>query len=142
MTDIDSPVTILDTDKAWDLLAGQRLGRLAVRSDVGLDIFPVNYAVDGESLVFRTAEGTKLSSLTAYSLVTFEIDSWTEEVGYSVILKGHAAPITDPAEIARAESLKLKPWVPTVKTTFVRIAVSEISARKFSFGLDPIEKYR
>ena len=142
MTDIDSPVTILDTDKAWDLLAGQRLGRLAVRSDAGLDIFPVNYAVDGESLVFRTAEGTKLASLTAYSLVTFEIDSWTEEVGYSVILKGRATPITDPAEITRAEALKLKPWVPTVKTTFVRIVASQISARKFSFGLDPIEKYR
>jgi len=142
MTDNDSPAISLDTNKAWDLLAGQRLGRLAVKSDVGLDIFPINYAVDGETLVFRTAEGTKLSSLISYSLVCFEIDSWTEEVGYSVIIKGHAAPITDPAEIARAEALRLKPWVPTVKTIFVRIYVSEISARKFSFGLDPIEKYR
>jgi len=142
MTDIDSPVTILDEDKAWDLLAGQRLGRLAVRSDVGLDIFPVNYVVDGESLVFRTAEGTKLASLIANSLVTFEIDSWTEEVGYSVIVKGHATPITNPSEIARAEALRLKPWVPTVKTIFVRISISEVSARKFNFGLDPIEKYR
>ena len=142
MTDIDSPVTILNEDKAWDLLAGQRLGRLAVRSDVGLDIFPVNYVVDGESLVFRTAEGTKLASLIANSLVTFEIDSWTEEVGYSVIVKGPATPITNPAEIARAEALRLKPWVPTVKTIFVRISISEISARKFNFGLDPIEKYR
>jgi len=142
MTDIDSPVTILDEDKAWDLLAGQRLGRLAVASDVGLDIFPVNYVVDGESLVFRTAEGTKLASLIAHSLVTFEIDSWTEETGYSVIVKGHATPITDPSQIARVEALKLKPWVPTVKTIFVRISISEISARKFSFGLDPIAKYR
>ena len=142
MTENDSPVTYLDADKAWDLLAGQRLGRLAVKSDVGLDVFPVNYAVDGESIVFRTAEGTKLASLTAYSLVTFEIDSWDEETGYSVIAKGHASPITAEDEIAQAEALKLRPWVPTVKTIFVRITISEISARKFSFGLDPIEKYR
>jgi len=142
MTENDSPAIQLDTDKAWDLLAGQRLGRLAVKSDVGLDIFPINYAVDGESIVFRTAEGTKLSSLVSYSLVTFEIDSWDEVTGYSVVLKGHASPITDEQEIIQAEALKLRPWVPTVKTIFVRIFVSEISARKFSFGQDPIAKYR
>ena len=142
MTDIDSPVTILDTDKAWDLLAGQRLGRLGVQTGTGVDIFPINYAVDGESLVFRTADGTKLSGVTAHSEVTFEIDSWTEDVGYSVIARGRAFPITVPEEIAQVEALKLRPWVPTVKTTFVRIFIDTISAWRFDFGLDPIEKYR
>jgi len=142
MTNIDSPVTYLDTDKAWDILASQRLGRLGVQSDVGVDIFPVNYAVDGESIVFRTAEGAKLTSLCSNSLVTFETDSWNEIAGYSVVAKGHAAPVTDEAEIAQVEALGLRPWVPTVKTTFVRIYVTSISGRKFSFGQDPIEKYR
>jgi len=142
MTDIDSPVTALGNDKAWDLLAGQKLGRLAVHSDAGLDIFPINYAVDGESIVFRTAEGTKLTALTQNSFVTFEIDYWAEEAGYSVIAKGHAAPITSQDEINQAEALGLKPWVPTVKTTFVRITVTSLSARKFDFGQDPIDKYR
>jgi len=142
MTDRDSPVIHLDTDKAWDLLASQRLGRLAVHSESGLDIFPVNYTLDGESIVFRTAEGTKLGGLMSASSVTFEIDSWDEQSGYSVIVKGQAAPITAPEEIARVEALRLRPWVPTVKTTFVRIAVFQISARKFWFGPDPIDKYR
>ena len=142
MTENDSPVMFLDTDKGWDLLAGERLGRLAVNSEAGVDIFPINYVVDGESIVFRTAEGTKLSALMAYSLVTFEIDSWDETSGYSVVARGHATPITDEEEITQVEALRLKPWVPTVKTTFVRVFISELTARKFSFGLDPIDKYR
>jgi len=142
MTDHDSPVTTLSTDKAWDLLAGQRLGRLGVQTDTGVDIFPVNYAVDGESLVFRTADGTKLSGVTTHCDVTFEIDSWGEENGYSVIVRGRAFPIDSPDEINQVEALKLRPWVPTVKTHFVRILVDSLSARKFDFGLDPIEKYR
>ncbi|MCL2482841.1 MAG: pyridoxamine 5'-phosphate oxidase family protein [Propionibacteriaceae bacterium] len=137
MTDIESPITQLDMDKAWDLLASQRLGRVAVQSDLGVDIFPVNYAVDGESLVFRTAQGTKLSGLKSYSQVTFEIDSWDEQTGYSVVAKGHATTLTDPAEITQAQALNLRPWVPTVKTFFVRIQVTSISARKFAFGLEP-----
>ncbi|MCL2784514.1 MAG: pyridoxamine 5'-phosphate oxidase family protein [Propionibacteriaceae bacterium] len=142
MTENESPVAFLDMDRAWDLLAADRLGRLGVQDEVGVDIYPVNYAVDGESIVFRTADGSKLSNLKAHSLVTFEIDHWGETAGYSVVARGHAAPITDPDEIAQVEALRLKPWVPTVKTTFVRIFVHSITARKFFFGQDPIEKYR
>ena len=142
MTETDSPVTHLDTDKAWDLLAGQRLGRLGVRDNQGVDIFPVNYAVDGETIVFRTAAGSKLTSLQAHSEVTFEVDSWDAAAGYSVVARGQAVEVTEAADIARLEALRLRPWIPTVKTTFVCIRVDRISARKFVFGPDPIEKYR
>ena len=142
MTDNASPVMIFDQTKAWDLLAGERLGRLAVQSDSGIEIFPINYALDGETIVFRTAEGTKLSSLEERALVTFEIDSWDEQTGTSVVARGKATPVSDPEEIAQIEALKLRPWVPTVKTTFVRITISELEARRFTFGPDPIPKYR
>ncbi|MDR0488903.1 MAG: pyridoxamine 5'-phosphate oxidase family protein [Propionibacteriaceae bacterium] len=142
MTDNDSPVMFLETAKGWDLLAGERLGRLAVLADAGIEIFPINYVVQGETLVFRTADGTKLSALTNHAEVTFEIDQWDEMTGHSVVVRGVAAPITDEEEITQVEHLGLKPWVPTVKTTFVRIDVTELSARKFFFGLDPIDKYR
>ncbi|MDR1807076.1 MAG: pyridoxamine 5'-phosphate oxidase family protein [Propionibacteriaceae bacterium] len=142
MADTVSPVTILSDVRAWDLLAGQQVGRLVVIAGSEPEIFPVNYAVDGESIVIRTAEGTKLDGLLQHGRVTFEADTWDVDHGYSVILHGEAAPITDPAELARAEALRLKPWVPTVKTVFVRIEPDRISARKFTFGPDPIEKYR
>jgi hypothetical protein len=40
------------------------------------------------------------------------------------------------------EALPLRPWVPTIKTVFVRITPDRISARKFAFGPDPIAQYR
>jgi nitroimidazol reductase NimA-like FMN-containing flavoprotein (pyridoxamine 5'-phosphate oxidase superfamily) len=124
------------------LLAGQQLGRIFLAVNGVPEIFPVNYVVDGESLVFRTSEGTKLDGVVRSSRVAFEVDTWDVDHGYSVVARGLAAPITDPAEIAHVEALRLRPWVPTVKTVFVRIAVDEVSGRKFAFGPDPIGKYR
>jgi len=142
MAEQASPVTILGPARAWDILAGQQIGRIVVVIDGQAEIFPVNYVTDGETLVIRTAEGTKLSALLRNHRVAFEVDTWDVDHGYSVVLHGPAAPITDPAELARAEALRLRPWIPTVKTVFVRIDGEQISARKFTFGPDPIEKYR
>ena len=50
----------LSTAESWDLLREAVVGRLAVMSDDRPDIFPVNHLVDHESVVFRTAAGSKL----------------------------------------------------------------------------------
>jgi nitroimidazol reductase NimA-like FMN-containing flavoprotein (pyridoxamine 5'-phosphate oxidase superfamily) len=142
MADHVSPVTVLSAARSWDLLAGQHLGRLFFPVGGRPEIFPVNYVVDGESLVFRTAEGTKLDGAVKSQSVGFEVDTWDTDHGFSVVARGVARAIADPADIARIESLRLRPWVPTVKTTFVRLAVDEIDGRQFDFGPDPIAKYR
>ncbi len=142
MADTTNPVTVLDEGRCWDLMAGQQLGRLATALDGLPEIFPVNFAVDGESIVFRTAEGSKLLEIVVNSSVAFEVDSWNDEGGWSVVARGGAEIVTGDAQVARVEALPLMPWVPTVKTNFVRIDVTEISGRSFVFGPDPIEKYR
>jgi nitroimidazol reductase NimA-like FMN-containing flavoprotein (pyridoxamine 5'-phosphate oxidase superfamily) len=142
MADNVAPMTVLSPTRCWDLLAGQQLGRLVLVTDGKPEIFPVNYAVDGESLVFRTAQGTKLDGITQANQVAFEVDTWDIDHGYSVVVRGTAAAVSDPVEVARVEALRLKPWIPTIKTVFVRITAVEITGRKFVFGLDPIEKYR
>ena len=40
------------------------------------EIFPVNYAVDRETLIFRTAEGTKLLAMVVNPSVAFEVDGY------------------------------------------------------------------
>jgi nitroimidazol reductase NimA-like FMN-containing flavoprotein (pyridoxamine 5'-phosphate oxidase superfamily) len=142
MTESASPVTLLGDDRAWDLLTAQQIGRLAISADPAPELFPINYAVDGESIVFRTAEGSKLTGLKVHQWVSFEVDTWDVDHGYSVVAQGKATPITSPKDVARAEALKLQPWVPTVKTTFVRIEIDRISARRFDFGPDPLARYR
>ncbi|MGL4831923.1 MAG: pyridoxamine 5'-phosphate oxidase family protein [Propionibacteriaceae bacterium] len=136
----DNPVSEILEAKCWDFLGSVAVGRLATAADNQPTIYPLNYVVDGESVVFRSAEGSKLSQLTENDIVAFEADGWDEQTGWSVIIKGHGEIISDPAELARAERLPLLPWIPTMKSNFVRITAEEISGRRFSFGADPNPK--
>ena len=60
--DLRTGVTILESDESWSLLRSAEVGRLAVSNLDHPDIFPVNYVVDHGTVVFRTAEGTKLAA--------------------------------------------------------------------------------
>ena len=55
-------VTELSPDECWEMLRGEEFGRLAFRLVDEVHITPINYAVDGDTLLFRTAEGGKLLS--------------------------------------------------------------------------------
>ena len=56
---MDDVVATLSDEECWQLLAGEELGRLVTRVGDVLDIFPVNYVVDEDTIVFRTAEGVE-----------------------------------------------------------------------------------
>jgi nitroimidazol reductase NimA-like FMN-containing flavoprotein (pyridoxamine 5'-phosphate oxidase superfamily) len=131
------PITRLDEAEAWQLLGSAQVGRLATVIERQPDIFPVNFVLDGPAVVFRTAEGSKLLQLIVNSGVAFEVDSWTESTGWSVVVKGHAQELTEWDDLARVEQLPLRPWVPTLKTHFIRIAVDQIEGRRFVFGDEP-----
>lgn len=137
MSSNDNPVTLLDEDQAWNLLAGAEVGRLATTLGGRPEVFPVNYVVDNNSVVFRTAEGNKLLSMAVNNHVAFEADGWDEESGWSVVIHGQAETITHGDDLARAERLPLRPWVPTIKLHYVRVTADEINARRFAFGPEP-----
>ena len=48
---------------------------------------------------------------------------------------------TAPGDIDRLEALPLRPWVPIVKTHWVRLTPSEVSGRQFHFGPEPEKVY-
>ena len=112
------------------------IGRLAVVTNGLPEIFPVNFAVDGRSIVFRTTVGTKLHELTLYSTVVFEADQWEEKAGWSVIVHGQARVFDDDEEIARAGELLKIPWQTDVEAEFVRINVDQITGRATNFGTE------
>lgn len=134
---MQEPVVELADDTAWGYLASQSVGRLAVSTDGVPEIFPVNYALDGEFLIFRTAEGSKLEAMALNNHVAFEVDGWDEERGWSVIVTGTVDLIHDEDEIRRLSKAPLKPWVPTVKKNWVRIVPDQVTARSFNFGEEP-----
>ncbi|HUO37853.1 MAG TPA: pyridoxamine 5'-phosphate oxidase family protein, partial [Mycobacterium sp.] len=60
MADDDQPITVLSEDESWQLLASQELGRLVTSLEGQPEIFPVNFVVQRPTVLFKTAEGTKL----------------------------------------------------------------------------------
>lgn len=134
---VDNPIEELSVDEAWELLGTNELGRLAVAVGGNPDIFPVNYYAGEGRILFRTAEGTKLSELVVNESVAFEVDSYQADGGWSVVAKGTARVLSRGDEITAADELPLKPWVPTLKYNYVEISVNTISARRFEFGPEP-----
>lgn len=108
-----------------------RVGRIALAGPRP-DIFPVNYAVDGDSIVFRTDPGTKFHAAVHKAYVAFEVD-WVEpgwQIGWSVVARGQARVVEDPAELKKLESVPLQPWVEGEKENFVRVDTKLISGRR------------
>lgn len=141
--------------ESWDLMrecvvTRGGVGRIAVSIMNHPDIFPVNYAVldgdpeqnpeqnpeqtGGPSVVFRTAEGTKLAAAVLGVAVAFEIDGYDPVAGeaWSVVVKGEASEIDQSLGRFDVDSVPLFPWNAAPKHRLVRIQTSEISGRRFS----------
>ena len=125
--------TVLTNDICLELLRSQTVGRLAVSIRELPDIFPLNYAVDRGSVVFRTAEGTKLAGAILGQGVAFEVDGVDEAAGeaWSVVVKGQAVEIERMYDLLDALDLPLFPWHASPKNRFVRIEPVEITGRRF-----------
>lgn len=112
-----------------------RVGRIAL-SPAGAPpvIRPVNFVFDDQtqSVVFRSALGSKLREGLSSGSAAFEIDGGdvVERTGWSVIIVGEAEEVTDAGEIARFEDFELDPWAPGVKTHWVRIRATSASGRR------------
>jgi uncharacterized protein len=123
----------LDVAECWRLFRTQEVGRLAVSIAGFPDVFPINYVVDGNSIVFRTAPGTKLAAAVLGRGVAFEIDGYDALAGdaWSVVLKGTAEEIEHMLDYFAAQELPLFPWHASDKPDFVRLVPSEVTGRRF-----------
>lgn len=131
------PVSVVPESDCWKLLGSASLGRIVTSVDGEPEIFPVNFVVQGHSVLFRTAEGTKLASTAVNRHVVFEADDHTVVEGWSVVIRGLARILRTQAEIAEAERAQLYPWTATEKQHYVRIQPLSVSGRRFAFGPEP-----
>ncbi len=116
----------------FELLARQNLGRLAFVDDLGPIVVPVNYVLDRHMLVIRTDEGTKLNAAVHGAKVAFEIDG-TDPAGaggWSVLVRGEATAVTDPAELEVLRKLPVRPLAPGPKTHYIRVMPALLSGRR------------
>jgi uncharacterized protein len=129
--------TVLDESQCMSMLRSTDVGHLAVIVEDAPEIFPINYAVDGATIVFRTATGTKLAAVAEGSSLAFEVDG-RDEVGmvWSVVVKGHGHTVSEVDDVIKTLGLPLYPWSASPKPIFVRIIPAAMSGRRFALA-DP-----
>jgi hypothetical protein len=138
MTAEEFTVNELSESACWALLRTTSVGRLAVWVDDHPDIFPLNYAVDRGTVVFRSRAGTKLSATLSDSQVALEADGYDTETAeaWSVVIRGHAEEISKGQDLIDTVDLPLFPWQAGDKGRFIRIVPTTTSGRRFPIA-DP-----
>jgi nitroimidazol reductase NimA-like FMN-containing flavoprotein (pyridoxamine 5'-phosphate oxidase superfamily) len=126
-----SEVEILSDDECWALLTGAVIGRLAYAQGDDVEVYPVNFMLQGRKVYFRTAPGSKLEVIGTHPNVAFEVDEHGPIWAWSVIVRGRAERMAWDDEIETSGVLDLASWSPAEKDNFVRITPSAISGRRF-----------
>lgn len=124
-------ITELSEQECWAFLRGCSFGRLAYRMADEVNIVPINAAVDGDRVLFRTAEGSKLLGVHLSDGVAFETDEVGPDTATSVVARGPARVLGTSAEQAVAEARLPATWTEGWKGTFVAIQVEQITGRRF-----------
>lgn len=132
MIDDRTGLEVLAQDECLRLLNKQGVGRVAVVAGGRPMIFPVNYVVDGRTIVFRTDEGTKLDGVTSGFNVAFEIDGIDAmyHSGWSVLVTGVGREVVDGTEVAVLRELPLRPWAAGEKSHWIRIRPDTMTGRR------------
>jgi nitroimidazol reductase NimA-like FMN-containing flavoprotein (pyridoxamine 5'-phosphate oxidase superfamily) len=133
----DRVIEELDEDQCLKLISEGGIGRIAYVGRFGPAVLPVNYKLQDEAIVFRTAEHGALDEdlrtgiANAHYKVAFEIDEIDRAAGrgWSVLVQGPARHIQR-AELDAARSTGVEPWAPGERELFIQIVPSRITGRR------------
>jgi uncharacterized protein len=125
----------IERDECLRLLAGDEIGRLAVVAGNTGVVVPVNYTLDGDTVVLRTEPGTKLDD-GPRARASFEVDCFDRErrTGWSVVATGRLEEITryEAASFERAGRLAVDPWAGGDKAHWMRLVPNRVTGRRVS----------
>ena len=87
----DRAFVVLPADECRTLLATRQLGRIGLQGGTFPVILPVNYSLDGDSVVIRT-DSPKITAAADHTRVAFEVDDVDERTrsGWSVLVQALA----------------------------------------------------
>jgi len=123
--------------KCRELLSGGVIGRVAVCTPDGPRIFPVNYSVVGEAIIFRTSAYGVVATHDWGSPVAFEVDhvDYSTHLGWSVLATGRGERIEDAEQLAHIKrTWDPRPWAGGSRPLYVRIAWEELTGRRLGQG--------
>lgn len=94
--DLIAGTEIVSETVCWEMLASQSIGRVVSCHEGRVEVFPVNYALHENHILFATNHGRKLTGVTLGE-IAFEVDSVdpTSRSGWSVVVRGTARSLAD-----------------------------------------------
>lgn len=122
----------LPTHECWAMLRTTTIGRLAFALDAEVEVFPLNFVVDGGTVVFRTSSSSRIGLCLDNRGVAFEADGVTDGRAWSVVVKGHAREIRGLEDSIAAAGLPVHPLQPGSKPRLVRISPDALTGRRFA----------
>jgi len=125
---------VLDRDECLRLLDTAVIGRVGISTRALPAILPVTFRRDGDRILFRTGEGTKLATATRNSVVSFEVDDVDPRAhtGWSVLVIGVARRLAGD-EAARLAT-ELPRWGSANGSHVVAITAELVSGRRLPPG--------
>ncbi|MEW2454047.1 pyridoxamine 5'-phosphate oxidase family protein [Streptomyces albus] len=121
----------LSEDECWQRLGMHGVGRIAVGGDEAPAVLPVNFLVDGLSVVYRTEPDSALAVADRGAL-SFEADHIEESEGWgwSVLVTGTARRITDESTVASlAARAGATPWAGGRRDLWIRVCPDRVTGR-------------
>ena len=125
----------LSTDECLRLLRSVTVGRVALTQRALPVVVPVNFAMDGHSVLIRTAPESLLTAAHDRDVVVaFQVDELDPVtlVGWSVLITGTMREITDASAQVRADQLRLVPASAGERNHYVRITPGLVSGRRMT----------
>ena len=120
------------------LLAAGGVGRIGYTGRFGPTILPVNFALQDQTIVFRTGQHSPMGEdlrtgiADAEYKVAFEVDeiSPATREGWSILIQGSAHHADSGTELADAQRSGVQAWAGGEKDLFIRIVPDRITGRR------------
>ncbi|WP_225829823.1 pyridoxamine 5'-phosphate oxidase family protein [Streptomyces sp. NK08204] len=128
---------VLGREECLRMLATVPVGRIVYTRKALPAVLPVNFRLDCDgAVVLRTSAASELARAVDDAVVAFEADAVNAvaQAGWSVVVTGRAAVVTDEAELKRLDRLGLCSWVPSPEEVLVRIEPEVVTGRELLAG--------
>ena len=123
----------LTVDECLTLLQSRVVGRVGLMTPGGLRIFPVNYTVVDDRIVFRTVPYGQLANSAPDAEVAFEVDSLDDSLhaGWSVLAVGRCRRLEDPGEVRWVrETADPEPWAEGRRNLYFMLDWHDLTGRQ------------
>jgi len=120
--------------RCLELLSSAEVGRVALCTDTGPLVWPVNYSMGEDDIVFRTSPYSVLGTMALNRRLAFEVDriDLDREDGWSVLATGAGEMVEDPDDLALIRTFRdPHPWAGgPARLLYVRLRWDGLTGRE------------